>query len=198
MVGIMVAGALSLGGYFIYRSHKKDIENKIEKLLNGMKNETQHDSYSSYRRACDYGEQITTELDSSLFSAHAYLAYAYAIRWGEHGEDVADRAKDHLAKAKAAKTEHSHILAAEAYIDFFGGDAKAAEDLLQPIVDDKAKRSSLIMSTLGIIQMHDGDLEKAARNLKDAQTLAPSDPRINAAYGDVLRFQGLQEAAANA
>jgi tetratricopeptide (TPR) repeat protein len=52
------------------------------------------------------------------------------------------------------------------------------------------------MSVLGILQMHAGDLEKAFKNIKSAQTLSPADPRINAALGDVYRRQGNEMFAA--
>ncbi|MBI5546056.1 MAG: hypothetical protein HY901_19360, partial [Deltaproteobacteria bacterium] len=185
-VSIILAGGLALGGFFMIRKANEVRDGKIAKLLKGIQDELAHDSFASYKKACDYGSQIVSDLDSQHYPAHAFLAYGYAIRWGEHGEDVQERAKEHLAKAKAAKQEHSHIHAAEAYIRFFGGDAKGAEDWLAQIVEDAEKsnkKSTLLMSVLGILQMHSGDLEKAYKNLKAAQTLLPADPRINAALG---------------
>jgi len=173
-VGVILASALALGGYAYYRHVVQIRDGKIAKLIDGMKGELSHDSFASYKKACEYGKQIVSDLDPSLFSAHAYLAYAYAIRWGEHGEDVQESAKEHLAKAKAANQDHSHIAAAEAYIRFFGGDAKGAEDDLEKIVEDataKGKQSALLLGVLGILEMRDGDLEKAYKNLKAANNI---------------------------
>ncbi|MGC4116734.1 MAG: tetratricopeptide repeat protein [Myxococcales bacterium] len=199
-VAVILIGALGLAGFFFKRKHDAEVAGKIEKLMNVMRNEIQHDSFAGYKKACEAGTTIVTDLDPSLYSAHAYLAYAYAIRWGEHGEDVAERAKEHLEKAKAAKQDHSHIQAAEAFIQFFGGDTQGAENMLAAAVEENEKnkkQSTLLMSVLGILQMHGGDLEKAQKNLKAAQTLAPADPRINAALGNVLRRQGNEMQAAN-
>ena len=200
-VAVILVGALGLAGFFIKRKHDAEVAGKIAKLLDVMKNEIAHDSFAGYKKACEAGSTIVTELDPALYSAHAYLSYAYAIRWGEHGEDVSDRAKEHLGKAKAAKEAHSHIQAAEAFIKFFGGDTQGAENMLGAAVEENErnnKKSTLLMSVLGILQMHSGDLEKAQRNLKSAQALAPADPRINAALGNVLRRQGNEFQAANA
>ncbi|HEY3449080.1 MAG TPA: tetratricopeptide repeat protein [Myxococcales bacterium] len=200
-VAVILIGALGLAAFFGIRKHNAEVAGKIAKLMDVMKNEIAHDSFAGYKKACDAGATIVTDLDPSLYSAHAYLAYAYAIRWGEHGEDVSDRAKEHLAKAKAAKQDHSHIQAAEAFIQFFGGDTQGAENMLSAAVEENEKnnkKSTLLMSVLGILQMHSGDLEKAQKNLKAAQTLAPADPRINAALGNVLRRQGNEFQAANA
>lgn len=201
MVAVVGLGALALGGYFYYRKTTKERDGKIAKLLDVVKNEVAHDSFAGYKKACDAGATIITDLNPDLFSAHAYLAYAYAIRWGEHGEDVADRAKEHLTKSKAAKQDHSHIQAAEALIQFYSGDTQGAENMLSAMVEENEKnnkKSTLLMSVLGILQMQAGDLEKAQKNLKAAQTLAPADPRINAALGNVLRRQGNEFQAANA
>ena len=72
---------------------------------------------------------------------------------------------------------------------------------LEKTVDDFEKqnrKSALVYSTLGILEMHQGDLDRALKNLKAAQTLAPADPRINAQLGNVLRRQGNEFSAANA
>ena len=194
-VAIILVGAMGLGAYYYLSKQRRITEQKIDALLKQVRAEIDHDNFAGYRKACEYGEQIVTELDNSLYSAHAYLAYAYAIRWGEHGEgeNVERAAKEHLARAQSAKQEHSHIIAASAYIRFFGGDTKGAEEALEQSVkehEQKGQKSTLLLGTLGILQMHTGELEKAYQNLKAAQTLSPADPRINAALGDVLRRQG--------
>lgn len=200
---LAILGIGGLGGYYVYSKEKAAREGQISKLLRNIQDELARDSYASYKKATELGETIVSELDPDLFSAHAYLAYAYAIRWGEHGEgDLVERnAREHLAKAKAANTEHSHLIAAEAFIRFFGGEAQVAQQELEKQVEDaeaRGKKSALLYATLGILQMHAGDLDKAQKNLKLAQTLAPADPRISAALGNVLRRQGNEFSATNA
>jgi tetratricopeptide (TPR) repeat protein len=203
LAGVIVVGFI---GLVFYRAHRKaDAEHRrtVDRLLRLMREELAHDSYAGYKKACDYGEQIVSDLkidEDMLLGAHSYLAYAYAIRWTEHGEGelVEKSATEHLARAKGFHKEHSHIVAAEAYIQFYGGRPQEAESDLEQIVEKKGKGSALLLSTLGIIQMHAGDLDKAFANLKLAQALAPADPRINAALGNVLRRQGDDFKAANA
>lgn len=197
---------LSIAGLTYYRIQRKaeaDHKRTVDRLLRLMREELAHDSYAGYKKACDYGEQIVGDLgidEEMLLGARSYLAYAYAIRWGEHGEgEAAEKgAADHLAKAKGLKRDHSHALAAEAYIKLFGGNSQEAEQELEQVVEKKGKGSALLLSTLGIIEMHAGDLDKALTNLKLAQALTPADPRINAALGNVLRRQGEEFKAANA
>ncbi|HEY3445047.1 MAG TPA: hypothetical protein VGK67_01740 [Myxococcales bacterium] len=165
----------------------------IASHLHSMKEGLASDSYAGYRSACEHGEKIVRDFDPALYSAHAYLAYAYAIRWGEHGDATEALAKSHLAKAQAAKMEHSHLAAAETYIQFFGGDRTGAVTRLAAMIEENkraGRKSTLLTSVLGIIQMRIGDLENAYKNLKAAQTLAPADLRINAALCELLRRQG--------
>jgi tetratricopeptide (TPR) repeat protein len=120
------------------------------------------------------------------------LAYAYAIRWVEHGEgDFAEKlAREHLNRAKKTHIDHSHAIVADAYIRFYSGETETALRSLSQSVEEKGKSSSLLLSSLGILQLRSGDLDKAAENLRAAQNLAPSDARINAALGHVYRCLG--------
>ena len=207
-VAVMAIGVVlvivGLGAFYFVRQARAERETEIAKLLKQTQEELSHDNYASYKKACELGERITEDLDPDLFSAHAFLSYAYAIRWGEHGEG--DRAKqpahDHLAKAKAAQQDHSYLSAAEAYIQFFEGDTeKAIRELEQKITDQDARgqNSTLLLSTLGILQTHAGRLESALINLKKAQLAAPADSRISAWMGNALRRQGGNDVlAANA
>lgn len=195
---------LGLGGFLAYRKHSAERDTEIAKLLKQMQDELSHDNYASYKKVCDLGERITGDLNPDLFSAHSFLSYAYAIRWGEHGEG--DRAKgpaqEHLAKAKASGQEHSYLYAAEAYIHFFQGDPeKAIRELEAKIADQDARgqNSTLLLSTLGILQTHAGSLELAINNLRKAQMAAPADSRISAWMGNAYRRQGGNDVlAANA
>ena len=202
VVLLVVAGALAF--YLHQRASKAERETEIAKLLKQMQEEISHDNYASYKKACEMGEHITIDLDPDLFSAHSFLAYAYAIRWGEHGEGEVARAPalDHMNKAKKSGQDHSYLNAAEAYISFFKGEPDSAINVLeQKIADQDAKgqNSTLLISTLGILETHAGRLESALIHLKKAQQAAPADPRISAWTGNALRRQGGNDVlAANA
>ncbi len=203
-VAALLLVTLGLGGFFFFRQARAERETEIAKLLKQIQEELSHDNYASYKKACELGERITEDLDPALFSAHAFLAYAYAIRWGEHGEG--DRAKqpaeEHLEKAKAAGQDHSYLYAAEAYIHFFQGDPEKAIRRLEEEIsaqDARGQNSTLLLSTLGILQTHAGRLESAISNLRKAQLAAPADSRISAWVGNALRRQGGNDVlAANA
>ncbi len=191
-VAFLFTGLAGLGGYYLVRKVGAERDRKIEKLLKKVQEEISRDSFMGYRVACDFGQQIVGELDNELYSVHAYLAYAYAIRWVEHGEgDFAEKlAREHLNRAKKAHIDHSHAIVADAYISFYSGETEAAIRSLSQSVEEKGKNSSLLLSSLGILQLRSGDLDKAVENLRAAQNLAPSDARINAALGDVFRCLG--------
>ncbi len=205
IIALVAAVVLSAAGLTYYTVHERAVaanKRTVDKLLRQMREELTHDSYAGYKKACEYGEKIVGDVsidEDMLLGARSYLAYGYALRWGEHGEgEVAEKsAVEYLAKAKSFKKDHSHAIAAEAYIKLFGGNALEAERELEDIVEKKGKTSALLLSTLGIIEMHAGELDKALTNLKLAHELALADPRINAALGNVLRRQGDEAKAAN-
>lgn len=191
----LVAAVASVGGFFMYRQARAERETEIAKILKQMQEELSRDNYASYKRASELGERITQDLAPDLFSAHAFLTYAYAIRWGEHGEG--DRAREpaleHLRMAKKAGQPHSYLSAGEAYIQFFQGKTDDAIRNLEQEISNQESRgqnSTLLLSTLGIIQTHAGRLESAIGNLRKAQMAAPADSRISAWMGNALRRQG--------
>jgi tetratricopeptide (TPR) repeat protein len=198
-LGLAVMLPLLLGGYFFHGRSVKQRNSEISKHLKTATEELKHDSYESYKKACDAAGKAL-EVDPDHTAAHGYMAYAYAIRWGEHGggDNARREAEENLAAAKKSGELSSHLYAAEALIKTYGGKGKEALTELEQRVkdfDSQGKQSSLMYLTLGLIQMNAGDLERAKDNLEKAQGLAADDPRVYAALGAVYRRRG-QDATA--
>ncbi len=193
-LGLFVVVVCSTIGYAWYSSHTKKLNREYKKHLDAATEQLKHDSFASYKKACEEAD-LALEVYSDGTAAHGYLAYAWAIRWGEHGggDDARRKAEEHLEAAKKGNEVSSHLYAAEALIKTYGGKGKEALGALEERVkafDAQGKASSLLYLTLGLIQMNAGDLEHARDSLDKAHNLAPDDPRIYAGLGAVYRRLG--------
>jgi tetratricopeptide (TPR) repeat protein len=196
LLSIPVAG----GSYFLWGRWKAQRNREIKKNLANAAEQLRHDSYDSYKRACAAADKVL-ELDPGSTPAHGYLAYAYAVRWGEHGggDEARKLAEEHLEAAKRGGEISSHLYAADALIKHYAGnDAQALRDLEQRVraFDAQNRKSSLMYLTLALIQMNSGDLEHARESLETAQALAPDDARIYSALGTLARRRGQDNEAA--
>ncbi len=193
-LGLFVTLVLSASFYGWYSNHTKKLNREYRKHLDAATEQLKHDSYDSYKKACEAADKAL-EVYPDGTAAHGYLAYAWAIRWGEHGggDDARRKAEEHLEAAKKGGEISSHLYAAEALTKTYGGKGKEALSELEGRVkafDEQGKTSSLLYLTLGLAQMNAGDLEHARDNLEKAQGLAPDDPRIYAGLGAVYRRLG--------
>ncbi|SET16366.1 tetratricopeptide repeat protein [Stigmatella erecta] len=198
-LGLFVVIVASVVGYSVISSRTKANNIAYKKSLDVATEQLKHDSFDSYKKACEAADKAL-EVYPDGTAAHGYLAYAYAIRWGEHGggDDARRRAEEHLAAAKKGTEVSSHLYAAEALIKTYGGKGKEGLGELETRVkafDAEGKASSLLYLTLGLVQMNAGDLEHARDNLEKAQGLSPDDPRIYASLGAAYRRLG-QDAVA--
>jgi tetratricopeptide (TPR) repeat protein len=193
-LGLAAALILSVVGYSVISSRTKERKLQFKKHMDVATEQLKHDSYDSYKKACEAAVAgLEVFPDSTV--AHGYLAYAWAIRWGEHGggDDARRQAEEHLEAGKKGGEVSSHLYAAEALIKTYGGKGKDALGELEARVksfDEQGKSSSLLYLTLGLAQMNAGDLEHARDSLEKAQGLAPDDPRIYAGLGAVYRRLG--------
>ncbi|MCY1046086.1 tetratricopeptide repeat protein [Corallococcus sp. bb12-1] len=190
---------LFAGGYGWYSAQAKKRGRELKKNLDVATEQLKHDSFVSYKKACEAAD-LALEVDPDSTAAHGYLAYAYAIRWGEHGggDDARRQAEEHLAAAQKTQELSSHLIAAQALVKTYSGKGKEALTELDAQVkdlNDKNKASSLLYLTLGLIQMNAGDLERSRDSLERAQTLAPDDPRVYASLGAVYRRLGQDNTA---
>jgi tetratricopeptide (TPR) repeat protein len=199
-LGLAVAVVLFTVGYAWYTSYTKKLNREFKKHLDVATEQLKHDSFDSYKKAVEAADKAL-EIFPDATAAHGYLAYAWGIRWGEHGggDDARRKAEEHLKEAKKGEEEvSSHLYAAEALIKTYGGKGKEALTELEERVkafDAQGKASSLLYLTLGLTQMNAGDLERARDSLDKAQGLSPDDPRIYASLGAVYRRLGQDNTA---
>ncbi len=177
-----------LGGWLWYNHYKNARDREVTKLLKQTKDQLAKDDYEGYQEAEKEAQRVL-DLDPTNFAADAYVAYIDALRYGENGEgsDYLKQAQASLAKAKARGQPHAYIFAAEAYLKYYTNDAKGAEQGLEDLLHDADKQrsynSDLLSGALGIIQMDEGKLTEARKNLVDAHTLAPADVRVTSMLG---------------
>ena len=79
------AGVAIIGGWYGYGQWKAARDIKLKKSLKEASEQLRHDSFASYKKATD-AATAALDIDPNSALAHGYLAYAYAIRWGEHGD----------------------------------------------------------------------------------------------------------------
>jgi len=195
-----LAGVLIIGGWYGYGQWKAARDIKLKKSLKEASEQLRHDSFASYKKATD-AATAALDVDPNSALAHGYLAYAYAIRWGEHGDgdDARRFAEEHLAAVRRSGDQDSRFAdAAEALLAAYAGKGTQALASLEnkiKALDEKGQTSAFLNLTQGIIQMQLGDLEKARDSLEKAQQAAPSDPRVYAALGTLHRRRGDARAA---
>src|SRR5262245_3786998 len=195
-----VAGVLIIGGWYGYGQWKAARDIKLKKSLKEASEQLRHDSFASYKKATD-AATAALDIDPNSALAHGYLAYAYAIRWGEHGDgdDARRFAEENLAAVRRSGDQDSRFAdAAEALLASYSGrgtEALASLESKVKALDEKGQTSAFLNLTQGIIQMQLGDLEKARDSLEKAQQAAPSDPRVYAALGTLHRRRGDARAA---
>jgi len=195
-----LAAVLAIGGWYGYGQWKAAREVKLKRNLKEASEQLRHDSFASYKKATD-AAAAALEIDPNSAVAHGYLAYAYAIRWGEHGDgdDARRFAEEHLASVHRLGERDSRFAdAAEALLAAYAGKGTQALATLEAKVkalDEKGQASAFLYLTQGIVQMNLGDLEHARDSLEKAQSLAPSDPRVYSALGTLHRRRGDARAA---
>ena len=188
---VLILGLVSWYGWGQWKAAR---DNRFKKNLKEVSDQLRHDSFASYKKATD-AASAALEVEPGSAQAHGYLAYAYAIRWGEHGDgDDAHRfADEHLAAVRRSGEPDKYADAAEALLATYAGKGTQALGMLESKVkalDEKGQPSALLYLTQGIIQMNVGDLEHAKDSLEKAQALAPSDPRVYSALGTLYRRRG--------
>jgi tetratricopeptide (TPR) repeat protein len=190
-VGLGVALAAVLAGWGAVSSMRKARAIEIDRLLKHSRELLEKDSYASYKEAAAQCEKIL-ERDPDSLGGHAYLAYIDAIRWGEHGESegLRDEAKKHLEAVSRLGRGHSHAYAADAYLRFYGGDAKGAVEGLKKVMAGPEGASSLLNGVLGVLDMQAGDLDGAREALTLARQSAPGDVRITQMLAEQWRRRG--------
>jgi tetratricopeptide (TPR) repeat protein len=189
-----VAAVAIIGGWYGWGQWKARRDIAFKKNLKEVSEQLRHDSFASYKKATNAAEAALEVVPGSA-QAHSYLAYAWAIRWGEHGDgdDARRFAEEHLAAARRSGENEKYADAAEALMATYSGKGTQALGTLEGKVkalDEQGSPSALLYLTQGLMQMNLGDLEKGRESLEKAQALAPSDPRVYSALGTLYRRRG--------
>lgn len=189
-VGLVVVLALALGGWAWFSKARKAQAEAIDRLLKDTQELISRDGFGSYKAAAEKAKEIL-RLDPDSLAGHAYLAYVDALRFAEHGEGDAVKAEA-MAQVDAARRlgPHSHLIAAEAYLRAASGDATAAIADLKGTLEDPARQTALLSSTLGVLLMGAGDLDGAKEWLARAQKLNANDVRIAQQLAEQYRRRG--------
>jgi tetratricopeptide (TPR) repeat protein len=184
------------GAYYGIGQYRAKVKREVNKQVQGAQDLLKTDTFAAYKQACEQGEKAL-DLDPGSALAHRILAYAYVVRWGEHEHDdtIKGRAEEHLKEGSASSEDKglSYQYAAEALLAYYSG--KPTEGLR--IMEDRVKaaeaenkKSALLYNTLGVLQMNQGDLERAKEALDKALAIAPDDPRVRVAMGTVQLRRG--------
>lgn len=195
-LGLFILTVVGLSAYYGIGQYRARQKQQVNAKLVQAQDALKGDSYDSFQKASKIAEDAL-EINPGSDKAHAFAAYAYAIRWGDHGGDETthSRAEEHLAEANKlrGKDPISHIYATDALLKYYSGKGNDAIKELKPIVDElkeKGSRPSLLLLTLGMIQMNQGELDAAKENLEGAQQAASDDPRVYSALGTLARRRG--------
>lgn len=194
---LLFAVPLGAAGYLGYGQYRAKLIRESNNLIREATAEIKKDTYKGYIDAISKAESaLALDGDANTNrNARGLLAYAYTIRWGEHIHDESNRenAEKNIQAGLAGKEASAYLHAAEAMFDFYSG--KTAEGLKAidtriAAAEAEKKNVSLYYLTRGILQTNSGDLEAAKDALEHAQAIAPDDPRVYVALGQLHRRRG--------
>ncbi len=187
---LFVVLALALGGWAVFNKTRKAKIEAIDRLLKDTVPLVEKDSYPAYVDAAAKCKEILDH-DSSSIAGHSFLAYVDAVRSGEHGDDVKAEAVAHVEEARKIGQRHSHLVAAEAYLKLYGGDAAGAKETVRGVIEgEEAAQSPFLLGVLGAIELQDGDLDHARDTLNRAQKASPGDVRVAWLLAEQFRRRG--------
>ncbi len=188
---LFVILALALGGWAIFNKTRKAKIEAIDRLLKDTLPLIEKDSYPAYVEAAAKCKEILDH-DSSSIAGHAFLAYVDAVRSGEHGDDdVKAEAVSHVEEARRLGQRHSHLVAAEAYLKLYGGDAAGAKETVRAVLEgEEAAQSPFLLGVLGAVALNNGDLDGARDELNRAQKASPGDVRVAWLLAEQFRRRG--------
>jgi tetratricopeptide (TPR) repeat protein len=184
------------GAYYGIGQYRAKVKREVNKQVQGAQDLLKTDTFAAYKQACEQGEKAL-DLDPGSALAHRILAYAYVVRWGEHEHDdtIKGRAEEHLKDGQGSSEDKglSYQYAAEALLSYYSGKTSEALRMMEDRVkaaEAENKKSALLYNTLGVLQMNQGDLERAKETLDKALAIAPDDPRVRVAMGTVQLRRG--------
>ena len=191
-IALFAVLAVALGGWMLYSRARKERIEAIDRLLKDTLPLIEKDQHAAYLEAAKNLQQILDKDDGSI-AGHAFLAYVDALRAGEHGDGDAVRAEAvrHVEAARALGQRHSHLIAAEAYLKLYGGDAAGARETVAPVIEGgEGAQSAFLQGVAGAIALREGDLDRARDVLGKAQKASPGDVRLAYLVGEQYRRRG--------
>jgi tetratricopeptide (TPR) repeat protein len=189
-VGLAVVLVGSLVAWQLFaRAHKQQVE-----TIAGLLKETQElvgrDSFGAYRTAAEKAQAIL-KVDPGSLAGHAFLSYVDALRYLEHAEGDAVKAEAIVNLDAGRKLgNHSHLIAAEAYLKAATGDLPGGLAGLKAELEDPARQTGLLSGAMGVLLMTSGDLEAAREWLVRAQKLNPNEVRLAQQLAEQYRRRG--------
>ncbi|MBK7862804.1 MAG: tetratricopeptide repeat protein [Archangiaceae bacterium] len=195
-IALLLIALVGGGGFAFWRKWDAEKKAKAGKALRAAAGELKHDGYDSYKKAIAEADSALEAVSDSV-AAHGMLAYAHAIRWGEHGGGDEDRkaAEEHLALGLKTGDRSVWLYAAESLIPFYSGNSKDALEKIKKRIEETNGRSGQLYLTQGIIMMNEGDLEGSREAIEKAQQINQDDARVYAAFGNLNRRRGLDREA---
>lgn len=193
---LIFAVPLAAGAFYGIGQWRAKRNREVKRLIISAQDLLKADTFASYKEACKLAEEAL-DLDPNSGLAHRILAYAYTVRWGEHEHDdnIKRRAEENLREGRDSSEREnlSYQYSAESLLEYYSG--KTSEALRQ--LDDRVKtaeaenrRSAQLYMTLGLLQMAQGDLERARESYEKAQNVSPDDPRVYIGLGNLQRRRG--------
>jgi tetratricopeptide (TPR) repeat protein len=188
--GLAVVLVASLVAWQLFaRAHKQQVE-AIAALLKETQDLVARDSFGAYRSAAERCQGIL-KLDPGSLAGHAFLAYVDGLRYLEHAEGDTVRGEAIVNLEAGRKLgNHSHLIAAEAYLKAATGDLPGGLAGLKVELEDPARQTGLLSGAMGVLLMASGDLEGARDWLVRAQKLNPNDVRIAQQLAEQYRRRG--------
>jgi cellulose synthase operon protein C len=189
-IGLAVVLVISLAAWQLFsRAHKQQVE-AIAALLKETQEQVSRDSFGAYRVAAEKAHAILKEDPGSL-AGHAFLSYVDALRFMEHAEGDAVKGEAIVNLEAGRKLgNHSHLIAAEAYLKAATGDLPGGLAGLKAELEDPARQTGLLSGAMGVLLMASGDLEGARDWLVRAQKINPNDVRIAQQLAEQYRRRG--------
>ena len=191
-VGLFAVLVAALGGFWLFNKSRAETVREIDRLLKEALPLVEKDTPAAYADAAARFRKILERDDGSI-AGHAYLAYVDAILAGEHGggEEAKAEAVRHVEAARKLAQRHSHLVAAEAYLRLYAGDAAGAKETLKAVVEgEEGVQSPFLFGVLGAVHLREGDLDAARDILAKAQKASPGDVRVAWLLAEQYRRRG--------
>ncbi len=194
---LIFAVPVAAAAYYGIGQYRANRVRQANALLRDATTLVKSDTFKGYEEAIAKAEEALN-LDASADTtrnARGLLAYSYTVRWGEHIHDESNRenAEKHIKAGNENKEQSAALHAADAMFSFYNGKTDEGLQRIEERIkaaEAEKKQVSLYYLTRGTLLMSAGDLEGAKESIDKAQSIAPDDPRVYVAQGNLHRRRG--------